>query len=392
MKTQSNTTTPVSDDELHRQVTAESLRILYRGLPNAALGHVVTASFVVYGLAPIIDHSRLQYWWLAVVVFACARLVLSVAYLRRAPTFDDNQVRIWSASLSGLALLQTCTWGTAAVILWPPDLPYRAFLVAVLTGIIAIGGVMLAVHRRSFWIYCFPIAVPTLYMLLTSTGRLEYIMAALMILFSGLILVSVNRLTQSFHEGIGMRFRLQALSRTDPLTQLTNRRGFEEFLAEIWQQSIRTAQPVGLLGIDVDQFKKYNDRYGHPQGDVALKRIAGVLRDVASRSTDLCARLGGEEFFILLAATDLEGCVQVAQQVREQLRRENIVHEETPEGYVTVSIGIHAMTPGRDDLTEDLIGETDRALYRAKELGRDRVETAEMPAVGGNPAAASTTA
>ena len=170
------------------------------------------------------------------------------------------------------------------------------------------------------------------------------------------------------------RFRLQALSRTDPLTQLSNRRAFDEFLSEVWQQSIRTSQSVGILVIDVDQFKSYNDRYGHPQGDEALKQLASVLRDVASRSTDMCARVGGEEFVILMAATDDEGSLQVAREVQKKLEEERIEHQASATGLLTVSIGINNVVPDKNAATETFIEHADQALYRAKDLGRNRIE------------------
>ncbi len=112
--------------------------------------------------------------------------------------------------------------------------------------------------------------------------------------------------------------------------------------------------PIYLL-IDVDKFKDYNDRYGHPRGDEALRQLADVLRQVASRSTDMCARIGGEEFVILMAATDQEGSLQVAAEVQSQLSKENIVYATSPTGSLTVSIGINSLVPGRDTSLETFI-------------------------------------
>jgi diguanylate cyclase (GGDEF)-like protein len=367
-------TPTTAEAALEKQVNTESLVILYKGLPNAAFGHVVTASFVFLGLSPVINFDTLLYWWLAVVVVASSRLVYSFLFLKSWPDINDEKIKLWSRSLIFLAFVQTCLWGIGVIFLWPDDIAYRAVLVAILAGVIAAGGIMLAAHRRSFWIYCLPIALPTVFMLVNSGERLDLIMAALIALYSGLMLISVNSLTNNFLAGMESRFRLQALSRTDPLTQLSNRRAFDEFLSEVWQQSIRTSQSVGILVIDVDQFKSYNDRYGHPQGDEALKQLASVLRDVASRSTDMCARVGGEEFVILMAATDDEGSLQVAREVQKKLEEERIEHQASATGLLTVSIGINNVVPDKNAATETFIEHADQALYRAKDLGRNRIE------------------
>ncbi len=350
------TQTPASSTEdLDREITAESTVILYRGVPTSAFGHVVASSFVCFGLEPVTEFSRLLLWWLVMVTATCTRLGFAFTFLRRWPDISDDRIGFWSQSFFVMALAQTCLWGAGAVFLWPDSIAYRSLLVAVLSGVIAASSITLAIHRQSFWIYCLPIAAPTLYMLLTLGGRLEYTLAALLVLFSGLLLVTVNNLASMFIEGIKLRSALEALSRTDPLTQLANRRGFDEFLNEIWHQSVRTSQAIGYLLIDVDKFKDYNDRYGHPRGDEALRQLADVLRQVASRSTDMCARIGGEEFVILMAATDQEGSLQVAAEVQSQLSKENIVYATSPTGSLTVSIGINSLVPGRDTSLETFI-------------------------------------
>jgi diguanylate cyclase (GGDEF)-like protein len=245
--------------------------------------------------------------------------------------------------------------------------------VATLAGIIAAGGIMLALHRRSFVIYCLPITIPAVIQLALSGTRLEIILAVLLISYSGLLLISVNRLTNVFLHGLRIRFLMQAESRTDALTALANRRGFDESLRSIWQQSIRTQQPMGLLIIDVDLFKAYNDYYGHPQGDIALKKVGELLLKVASRSTDMCARIGGEEFAVIMSATELEGSRQVAEDFQEALTNARIPHRNCDRGFLSVSIGLNVMTPEKSSSADLFMMETDQALYQAKESGRNKI-------------------
>lgn len=169
--------------------------------------------------------------------------------------------------------------------------------------------------------------------------------------------------------------RLQVLSVIDPLTGLANRRRFFETLLEEWHRAARRREPVGLAMIDVDYFKKYNDRYGHPAGDRCLRSVAIALERVL-RDTDLVARYGGEEFICVLPGTDNEHAQRVAERGRAAVSALNTKHEDTEAGIVTVSIGVSSLVPSSDTSPELLIELADAALYKAKQQGRNRVAAA----------------
>jgi diguanylate cyclase (GGDEF)-like protein len=161
---------------------------------------------------------------------------------------------------------------------------------------------------------------------------------------------------------------------TDPLTQLPNRRAFEVSLAQQWSQCWRRRTALSALMIDVDHFKPYNDFYGHQAGDACLRAIAQVLRPSATRQGDLVARYGGEEFVVLLPDTDMAGAHTVAEVLRSRLRALNIPHATSPNGgVVTVSVGVAALVPAAEDDAAALISAADKALYEAKNAGRDQV-------------------
>jgi diguanylate cyclase (GGDEF)-like protein/PAS domain S-box-containing protein len=170
--------------------------------------------------------------------------------------------------------------------------------------------------------------------------------------------------------------RLEMLATEDGLTGVANRRRFDERLIEEWGRAYRERTPLGLLIIDVDHFKKYNDSYGHVAGDDCLRVVAGILANEAQRTADLAARYGGEEFVLLLPNTDAAGCNSIAQRVRRALRAAGVPHElNLPSRRVTVSIGGAVCRPGleRSAGPASLIEIADRALYAAKDAGRDRV-------------------
>jgi len=166
---------------------------------------------------------------------------------------------------------------------------------------------------------------------------------------------------------------LQQLSNTDGLLRIANRRHFDEALAREWQRAIRTRHPLSLLMIDVDHFKRYNDHYGHLEGDECLKRVAGAVSRSMRRATDLAARYGGEELAVTLPDTDADNACLVAELIHEALRNEQIRHESSPVSrLVTVSIGVAGTVPELGMSPDSLIGSADNALYSAKEQGRNR--------------------
>lgn len=166
---------------------------------------------------------------------------------------------------------------------------------------------------------------------------------------------------------------LRQLAQQDGLTGLANRRRFDELLDQEFRRAVREHGPVAILLLDVDSFKAYNDRYGHLAGDNCLRRIARTIEVELQRPSDHAARYGGEEFVALLPATDLTGAMAVAERVREAVEALAIEHLGNAHRMVTLSIGVSAILPYDGDDPVTLIEAADRALYRAKSDGRNRV-------------------
>jgi diguanylate cyclase (GGDEF)-like protein len=169
---------------------------------------------------------------------------------------------------------------------------------------------------------------------------------------------------------------LQLLANLDSLTKLANRRGFDEYLEKEWDRMRRIKAPLSLIMCDVDFFKNYNDRYLHPNGDKCLMKVAMTMRNTVRRSGDLVARYGGEEFAIILPNTNALGAASVAEKVRSAIKNLQIAHEaSTVCPFVTISVGVSTIVPTSENDFQALIHAADRALYRAKSQGRDRVTT-----------------
>ncbi|MGZ8289994.1 MAG: diguanylate cyclase [Telluria sp.] len=168
---------------------------------------------------------------------------------------------------------------------------------------------------------------------------------------------------------------LQRAALLDPLTKIANRRHFDAFIDVEWQRAVRSGEPLSLVVLDVDHFKLYNDTLGHPAGDLALQQVAGVLQAHAPRATDLAARYGGEEFVLLFAETSSSDAAALAETIRSHVEALQMPHPRSPSSeWITVSMGVATMIPTQLDHIEKLFVAADRAMYSAKEAGRNRVE------------------
>jgi diguanylate cyclase (GGDEF)-like protein len=193
-----------------------------------------------------------------------------------------------------------------------------------------------------------------------------------------------SRYMQAEQELHAARDKMEAMSLTDSLTGIANRRSFDRTLEVEWRRAIRRKSPLSLLMIDVDFFKNLNDKYGHPYGDACLIQIAEALQSALPRTADLLARYGGEEFGIILSATDARGADTVAFRMREYIRALHLKNE-TPIGrFVTISIGVATYEFPHEGNSSGLIKAADEALYQAKRRGRDRIEAAPASQVPAN--------
>lgn len=173
---------------------------------------------------------------------------------------------------------------------------------------------------------------------------------------------------------------LHDASRSDMLTDVANRRHFDEHIRTLWDAALEDGREISLLMIDVDHFKAYNDRYGHPTGDACLKEVAAALKRRLRRPGDLIARFGGEEFIAVLDGTPLKTAAGAAERVRKGIEGLNLLHAtSSTHAVVTASIGVASARPADGTMSiQQLISAADDALYKAKQAGRNRVHTHGM--------------
>lgn len=181
-------------------------------------------------------------------------------------------------------------------------------------------------------------------------------------------LLEVTRQLQEANE------TLLRISSMDGLTGISNRRRFEDYYDQEWRRAVRDEYPLSLIMVDIDYFKAYNDTYGHQAGDDCLKQVANSIADTVNRPGDLTARYGGEEFVIVLPNTEAGGAAMVAELLRAKVESLNIRHEKSlAAGKVTVSLGVATIVPNRGSSPSVLVVLADKALYQAKQEGRNRV-------------------
>ncbi len=177
------------------------------------------------------------------------------------------------------------------------------------------------------------------------------------------------------------RDALARMAKVDGLTGVWNRRAFDEYLDQEWKRAQRSGEPLSLILIDVDHFKKFNDGYGHAAGDDCLRQVAHALKGQIKRPADIVARYGGEEFVCVLPETSAEGAVLLAERMRDAVAALGIPHAHSPTAaIVSISGGVATTRPSAQASIRDLIERADALLYQAKQAGRNRVENGALTA------------
>jgi diguanylate cyclase (GGDEF)-like protein len=181
------------------------------------------------------------------------------------------------------------------------------------------------------------------------------------------IAIQQSQLYQQLHSA---NQELHSLALKDGLTNIANRRCFDQYLEQEWQRQSRSKAALSLILCDVDRFKAYNDIYGHQMGDDCLRQVAAAISRILKRPADLVARYGGEEFGLILPNTEINGAMHIAEEIRSQVKALAISHPNSQ--YITLSLGVACIIPNYKSSPATLIAAADRALYQAKEQGRDR--------------------
>ncbi len=369
---------------LDRRIRHKQFMLLMEHLPVVLPTSLLGAGLVGWGFWNQVDQEILLAWTGALLVLSLGRILVSWYFLRQPDSMSHDRQLKWFLLVG--AFLSGSAWGMAGLLFFDPGNAHGfAFLTLILGGLLS--G---ALGSHSYYFPCFvafamPDFLPLVWEFSRQQGEMYDLITLVMLLFLLLNLYYSKKYENLIVSSIRLQFANDALlqelrvanrelhqhSYTDPLTGIGNRRQFDLDMEQIWQLARSNGSRVCLILLDVDHFKAYNDRYGHPRGDSVLKDIARVLLEVCEKCgvRGRPTRIGGEEFSLLLEG-DLETASGIAETMRQAIGG---LYSGEGDQRVTASVGVAMVNPGEGDSYKKLFQSADRALYAAKAGGRDRV-------------------
>lgn len=304
-------------------------------------------------------------------------------YLGKRLVAEERRVMagISTRPLTAFATLAGLGWGAAAAFLPFVSPPLQLLLILTLTAIGAASLPRMAALPVIHAAFMAGLFIPILIALMLVFGLNHWMMAVVLLIIWGGLTDEARKAHADLIELYSARQALQEEAVRDKLTGIPNRRSFDATLEREWRRAQRLKAPLSLLMIDVDFFKKFNDRYGHQAGDDCLTKAAKALAAGSRRASDLVARYGGEEFVVLLFHTSRDDALGIAESLCKAVEALAIPHQDAPAGVVSVSVGGATCIPGQQDTPSALLRAADIALYQAKAGGRNRVAWApSLPA------------
>ncbi len=367
---------------LGRRIRHKQFMLLMGHLPVVLPASLLAVGLVGWGFWNQVDQEILVAWLGALLVLSVGRILVSWYFMRQPEDIGRDRQLKWflltGAFLSGLA------WGMAGILFFDPGNAYGfAFLTLILGGLLSGALGSHSYYFPTFVAFAIPEFVPLIWKFSHEEGEMYTLITLVMLLFLLLNLYYSKKYENMVTSSIRLQFANDSLlnelrasnrelhqhSYTDPLTGIGNRRQFDLDMEQTWQVTETTGALVCLILMDVDHFKAYNDKYGHPQGDGVLKEIARVMLHVCEehKVRGRPMRIGGEEFALLL-----KGDLEVARNTAEIMR--HAIRNMPGEGeVVTASFGVAMVNPSKGETRKMLFQSADRALYEAKAGGRDQV-------------------
>ncbi|MDT8281264.1 MAG: GGDEF domain-containing protein [Gammaproteobacteria bacterium] len=354
-------------------VQSDKLQLLYRLSSPAALFSLFNAALLTVILWSAQDHSILLAWFSVLLISTVLRLFLFHSYRKAAPLGED--VLAWEKPYFMTLILSSLVWGIGSVLIMPADSAMLqtvvfCFLIGMSGGAISV----YSVHREMTLATVAAMLLPVTACFFISEEFAFTGLAIAAIVFYVSAIRATRVLGLAIHQNFLMTHQLEIsrqeaerLARVDELTGLYNRRAFYEYGKVLANNSQRTKDELAMVLMDIDHFKTINDSYGHAAGDSTLKQIGHILLQ-RLRKSDVFARIGGEEFGMLLPATSLEKAAQLAEELRRVIEKCTVFYGDQ-EFHVTASFGVCS---GVSDI-DRLVRQADIAMYRSKQSGRNTV-------------------
>lgn len=328
--------------------------------------------------------TLLLVWFASILIVNVMRWQFGQRFLP-SQHYSNEELQQFGQRYLIYSTLISALWGVSGFVLFSFSPVMQAVHVLLLAGAIIAAMPVLALSSLALYLQIGAILLPITLNLLLLGDTTQQSLAMATTLLGMLLAMASRSITGLLNDLHNAQIQVQEQAHTDPVTQISNRRFFDTTFKIEWRRATRDAKPLSLLMIDVDNFKRYNDRHGHQAGDQCLQIIAQCIKAVARRASDVVARHGGEEFVILLPDTGLEDAAMLAERVRKSVEDQRIPHSDGAiPRIVTISIGVSSCTPNNvheahplnDTSTiypAMLLNAADRALYRAKRNGRNQV-------------------
>ncbi len=365
--------------------------MVYQQTIRMSISHPVAAAFAVFWYSDVAPLAELLVWFSAVATVTCLRVCLFVTYNSKKHIYTN----MWM-HFAALASFITGAIYAFGFIYFTPITQDKYIVVAGLFAVSMSAAAVIGYGASIYAILSFsiPVVVPTTIYFMFFAGDTGFITGLTLSFFAVVVMSLVSQINDAYKRSLSLNFqnkveierrklvehKLQEISRMDSLTGVFNRRYFDEILDVEIGRAYRNHTSLCLLMFDIDFFKEYNDCYGHVAGDNCLIKVADIASKLACRKGDLLARYGGEEFAIILPNIDLKGANAFAKKLQMAIQNHEIEHSSSPLTslkVVTISVGVSNLTPFTKMKAGDLLEETDRALYEAKKLGRNRVHCFE---------------
>lgn len=357
----------------------EHLRVIAEQTVFILLANLAASIVVMFGTWGLVPESWLVGWCAALWVLSLSRWFAS----RRFPEgpLDERTLARWERRVVFSALASGCLWGGAGLFFFVPgDAAHNLLLAIVIVGMAAAAAMVLSYQRLAYPAFFVPAVTPVALLLVFEPDASEKAIGLVTPFYFTLMYLLSRSLYRTAHESIVAKLRCEYISYLDALTGIANRRAFEEALTREWQRAQRYQRPLSLLITDIDDFKHFNDLFGHAVGDEVIRSVARTIDGHTRRSADLVARIGGEEFGLILPETDAAGARSMSDLILRDCRRlrsDSGSHSDP----VTVSIGVSTCVPSETGTPGDLFRLADHALLAAKRTGKDRViEAGSLPA------------
>ncbi len=391
----------LSSTEIDRWVLQKKVSLLYSNQSQSWVLSVLASMLIAFLAIDAGLHMKGIAWWLVFLIATGLRTWNTHRFSTEYNKGQELDFDLWMKRFKLHTFVVACIWGTGGMVIGAELEPlYQVYVFIVLLGVSAAAIPLMGFVLSVMLFFQVPTTIPYLVYLAVVLGHEGIILVYMFGLYLVGVIYAVRRMDQNLSDNLSLQYektqlvdtlsesnqelqhaneQLETLSQKDALTGLYNRRYFENKLDSEWKREGRDRKILSLMVVDIDYFKLYNDTYGHAEGDECLKSVADVLSAALHRPADIVARIGGEEFVVLLPDVDANGANSVSQQMHAQLRQASLIHATSPLGdYVTISIGIASVVPSRDATPLGLFKAADEALYRAKSMGRNQTVVGEM--------------